>query len=212
MGEEEKGEEEGGMMIEEAKDFLLETNKYLQNDFLKTVVPQKLEISVFSKRLKYDEEFPEKTEKSILEIFAPLKGKRDKNKSFVSSALLEEPDLTRIVKFTFKNLEKKLNPFLAKIKELKTKVPSLTLKGKFYYFFGPDEYGFYDDEHDLSSLPKETYPKYLDNFINKKRISGKIYAYIEFQSPNIMFYQNKEETINSLYVILSTSYEIMELL
>lgn len=199
-------------MTEEAKDFLLKTNEYLQGEFLKIVIPQNLEISVFSKRLKYDEEFPEKTEKSILDIFASLKGKRNKKKSFVSSALLEKPDLTRVVKFTFKNLEQKLDPFLAPIEKLKTKIPSLTLKGKFYYFFVPDEYGFYDDEYDLNSVPKETYPKYLDKLINKKKISGKIYAYIEFQSPNILAYKNKEETINSLHVILSTSYEIVELL
>lgn len=191
--------------IKEAKEFLLETNKYLHtNNPLNFPSPKNIEISVYSTKHLNNEEKVIKTDKNITNLFSEYQNENPE-KSLIYYPFNTKPDIAKRIPFTFSTLENELEKIFAKIE--KTKNPYLTLKEKFYYFFTKNPNN--NEELDLQSQPKSSYLKYLDRLINRKYYSGTLYAYIELYAPKIAIVRNKEVR-KYLYICISTIYEITE--
>lgn len=192
------------MWYEEAKEFLLETNKYFYtNNPLNFPSTKNIELSIYSTK-HLDQEEKIKTDKNITNLFSEYQNENPEN-SLIYNLFDIKPDITKRIPFTFSTLETKLSEIFAQIEKIKN--PYITLKEKFYYFFAQNSND--TEELDMQSQPKSSYLKYLDRLVNRKYYSGTLYAYIELYAPKITIIRNKEVR-KYLYICISTIYEIVE--
>lgn len=196
-------------MWEEAKEFLLETNKYLHinnsiNNSLNLSSTKNIELLVYSTKHLDDGEKSIKTHKNITNLFSQYQNENPEN-SLIYNLFDIKPDITKKIPFTFSTLETKLSEIFAQIEKIRN--PYITLKEKFYYFFAQNSN--YTEELDMQSQPKFSYLKYLDKLVNRKYYSGTLYAYIELFAPKITIIRNKEVR-KYLYICISTIYDIVE--